>query len=77
MGTEMREKPQKYITPDGGYYDPVTSFTKEKAPGYKIGTGQRGNDSMVKNASQVPGAGSYNINDNSGKKYNFHMGQKL
>ena len=64
------------VSPSPSAYNPLSTFTKFKAPEFKIGTAVRKASYDARKAKLVPGAGTYEIDSAAFnvKKPRFHMG---
>jgi hypothetical protein len=65
------------VTPAPNIYNPITTFSKMKAPEYKIGTSKRGVSYDTRKAALVPPPGCYDMKSVAFEglaKPKFHMG---
>ena len=70
----------KYCSsPDPTRYNPSITYSKMKAPAFKIGTEERAASFDARKAKLVPAPGTYDIKSASFniEKPRFHMGQKI
>jgi len=81
MGAKLESSlVNKYITsPDPTRYNPSVTFSKMKAPAFKIGSEQRAGSFDARKAKLVPAPGTYDLKSAAFniEKPRFHMGVKL